>query len=270
MPNSCDNCFGSRAVQGLPDGEPLIRHQSTLLWITFVAIAAADVVLPGPSFSVFCLPVFFAFLVLARPRYPWPLTSAAACFLLGTWLLEQGLRSSEETALLDKYHLADRLLISLAILLVTAVHARVQRIHDDVAALHRRKADGTIDALGDFRLAALRSNVVGASLVTLAVVFGLDAITPRELNVGTLYLLPVLWASSIERPLVLAVLVPLAAGLSMGGFFLGPSSMIVPEPAIILLERIITILAVLGAGIVLIVYSVRQGRKVDAPQGAHA
>src|SRR5450830_1180420 len=70
----------------------LTTHRSGLLWTLFVAIATADVVLPGPSFSVFCLPVYFAVLVLVRPHAPWPLAFAAVFFLVGAWLLEQGMQ----------------------------------------------------------------------------------------------------------------------------------------------------------------------------------
>src|SRR5512140_3035273 len=97
-----------------PAASFVAAHRSEVLWTLFVAIAAADVVLPGPSFSVFCLPVFFAVLVLVRPRAPWPLAAAAACFLLGAWLLEQGLSSGTGSESLDAYRITDRVRISVA------------------------------------------------------------------------------------------------------------------------------------------------------------
>jgi hypothetical protein len=238
----------------------LTAHRSGLLWTLFVAIAAADVVLPGPSFSVFCLPVFFAILVLVRPRYPWPLASAAACFLVGAWLLEQGLYSGAASESLIDYRIADRLLISLSIVLITSVHSRLHRIHDNVAQLRRQKALGRFDAAGEGDLVTLKRFVMGLSLVTLAIVFAVDAVTPKNWNIGTLYLLPVLWASSLRRPLLLAGLVPVAAGLSVLGYYLGPPSTVVPEPSVVLLERVITIFAVLVSGVVLTVYFARKGR----------
>ncbi len=238
----------------------LIGHRSELLWALVATIAAADVVLPGPSFSVFCLPVFFAFLVLVRPKYPWPLACAAACFLIGAWLLEQGMRSGEGSESLTDYRIADRLLISLSIMAVTAVHSRLHRIHDDVAQLRRQKALGQGNAAGEGDLVTLRRAVLGLSLVTLSIVFAVDAVTPQNWNIGTLYLLPVLWASSLRRPILLAGLVPLAAGLSFLGYFFGPPSSVVPEPSTVFLERAITILAVLVSGIVLTIYFARKGR----------
>jgi hypothetical protein len=238
----------------------LAAHRSGLLWTLFVAIAAADIVLPGPSFSVFCLPVFFAVLVLVRPRYPWPLASAAACFLVGAWLLEQGLYSGTASESLTDYRIADRLLISLSIVLVTSVHSRLHRIHDNVAQLRRQKALGRFDAAGEGDLVTLKRFVLRLSLVTLAIVFVVDAVTPRNWNIGPLYLLPVLWASSLRRPLLLAGLVPVAAVLSVLGYFLGPPSTVVPEPSVVLLERVIAVLAVLVSGVVLTVYFARNER----------
>ena len=228
-------------------------HRSTILWIAFVAIAAADVVLPGPSFSVLCLPVFFAFLVLVRPKYPWPLASAAACFLIGAWLLEQGLRTGDGSDPLAPYRIADRLLITLAIFLVTAVHARLLRIHD------------AADPAGETGLAALKRGVLGLSVLLLLAVFVADAFTPRNWNLGTLYLLPVLSASALRRPLLLAGLVPVAAGLSVLGFLYGPPSSVLPEPSGVLLERAITILALLVSGAVLTAYFARDGKSERKP-----
>jgi hypothetical protein len=163
------------------------------------------------------------------------------------------------------YRIADRLLITLAIFLVTAVHSRLHRIHDDVAELGRRKAHGQIDPAGEGDLAAMKRAVLGLSLVTLAVVFIVDAVTPRNWNIGTLYLLPVLWASSLRRPLLLAGLVPVAAALSVLGFYWGPPSTVLPEPSNIFLERGITVLALLASGAVLTVYfaGMRKGREPE-------
>ena len=233
---------------------PGTGHLGTLLWIAFVAIAAADVLLPGPSFSVFCLPVFFAFLVLVRPRYPWPLASAAACFLIGAWLLEQGLRTGPEAEPMAAYRIADRLLITLAILLVTGVHARLHPIHDTLAEFQRRRAARQGGLASPEPEPVPGRSVLFLSLATLAVIFAIDAVTPRNWNIGTLYLLPVLWISSLRRPLLLALFVPAAALLSASGYVLGPPSQVLPEPTAVLLERAISILALLVSGLVLTVH----------------
>ena len=253
------------ARRAWPELSPfLTAHRSGLLWTFFVGIAAADVVLPGPSFSVFCLPVYFAVLVLVRPHAPWPLAFAAVLFLVGAWLLEQGMQPGTGTESLADYRIADRLLISLAIVLVTLLHSRLHRIHDGVARLRHQNAVGRFDAAGQGDLVTLKRIVMGLSLVTLAIVFAVDAVTPKNWNIGTLYLLPVLWASSLRRPLLLAGLVPVAAGLSVLGYYLGPPSTVVPEPSVVLLERVITIFAVLVSGVVLTVYFARNERSGNA------
>jgi hypothetical protein len=104
----------------------------------------------------------------------------------------------------------------------------------------------------------MKRAILGLSLAALAIVFAVDAVTPRNWNVGTLYLLPVLWASSLGRPLLLAGIVPAAAALSALGFYLGPPSTVLPEPSTIFLERAITIAAVLVSGAVLTAYFARK------------
>ncbi len=242
-------------------GSPFLAvHRSGLLWSLFFSIAAADIFLPGPSFSVFCLPAFFAVLVLVRPRAPWPLAAAAACFLVGAWLLEQGLAPGGGAESLATYRIADRLMISVAIVLVTSIHSRLHRVHDDVTEMDRQKALGRLDPAGEDDLTAMKRAILGLSLVTLAVAFAVDLFTPRNWNLGALYLLPVLWASSLGRPLLLAGFAPVVALLSAAGFLYGPPSSVIPEPANVLLERAITILAVLASGTVLVVYFTRKGK----------
>ena len=234
---------------------------SRVLWMTFFAIATADIFIPGPSFSVFCLPVFFAFLVLVRPKYPWPLASAASCFLVGAWLLEQGLGQETAGDALAAYRLADRVMLSAAILLLTAVHARIQAVHDEALALYADRSAGKLAPGRIAKLRSLRWTVIGVSLLTLTVVTGLDILTPRNWNFGPLYLLPIFWASALERPLLLAWLTPLAAALSLAGYYIGFASSLQPEPGTVYTERFISIVALLLTGAILAAYALRKRRE---------
>ena len=106
----------------------------------------------------------------------------------------------------------------------------------------------------------MKRAILGFSLVTLAAVFAADLLTPRNWNLGALYLLPVLWVSSLGRPFLLAWIAPVAGLLSALGYFLGPPSTVIPEPANTLLERAITVMAVVLSGVVLAVYFARLRR----------
>ncbi len=239
----------------------LSKNSSTIVWTCFVAVLAADAILPGPSFAVLCLPVFFAFLALVNPRYPWPFAIAAACVLVGAWLLEQGLQTGASSEPLANYRLVDRLILSVGILLASGVHPRIQLIHDKIVDLGRGQVSGSTDPGGPALLASLRRTVLAASTLTLVAVFLIDAVSPRNVNMGALYLLPVYWASALERPgVVLAFLLP-AAGLSGAGYFLGPSSTVLPIPGDVLLERLISIGVLLVTAVVLSVYSFLRRRK---------
>lgn len=243
---------------------------SRVLWTTFFVIAIADIFIPGPSFSVFCIPVFFAFLVVVRPRSPWPLASAAACFLVGAWLLEQGLSHEGTGDELAAYRLADRVLISVAILVLTAIHSRLQLLHDEVVPLYADRSAGRLAAADADTFRSHRATVITLSLLTLAVISGLDVVTPRNWNFGPLYLLPVLWASALERPLHLAWLTPLAAALSIAGYYLGTASSLLPEPSTVFTERVITIVTLVLSGAVLVGYALWKGQKTGSERNVRA